>query len=245
MGILIAIIVVGFVIYSVQAGIKLKKQHEAENATFAGEHRGWDIYASPHDRGVLALNHETKRIVIGQVARYIKRPWSDINAVEIEKNGQSIQQTNRGSQVMGAAVGAILLGPLGLLMGGMSGSKRQRERVNELSLKVMIDDRSAPVHRIMLFRMKGSGVDAKSRQLSEPARKMKHFHALLSNAVRSDHRSTFAPQAQENVIGTDTETRIEKLWELRQAGAITDMEFAAQKSVILSTQQVSKITAPL
>lgn len=208
-----------------------------------GEHRGWDIYTAPHDRGVIALNHETKRIVVGQVTNYIEHPWSDINAVEIERNGQSIQQTNRGSQVMGAAVGAMLLGPLGLLMGGMSGSKRQKERVNELSLKILIDDRSAPVHRIVFFRMKGSGVDASSILLKEPARKMEHFHALLSNAVRSDHRTTFAPQFRTPLIGESPEERIGKLWDLRQAGAITESEFTTQKLAILASGGMSVISS--
>lgn len=233
MGILITIIIFCFLFWAVASAIKLKKLHEAENATFMGEHRGWDIYTSPYDRGVLALDHETKRLVVGKVADYIEHPWSDINSIEIEKNGQSIQQTNRGSQVMGAAVGALLLGPVGLLMGGVTGSKRQRERVNKLSLKVMINNREAPLHRIVFFQVKGSGVDAQSRLLKEPARKMEHFHALLSNAVRHDHRATFAPGMQQKAL-EGTEDRIAKLWDLRQAGALTDEEFAAQKLAILS-----------
>jgi hypothetical protein len=238
MGVLIAIIFVGAVIYGVIAGVKLKKQHEAENATFMGEHRGWDIYASPHDRGVLALDHEGKRIVVGKVTNYVEAPWSDINAVEIEKNGQSIQQTNRGSQVMGAAVGALLLGPLGLLMGGVTGSKRQRERINELGLKVVIDNREAPLHRIVFFQSKGSGVDAQSHMLKEPARKMEHFHALLSNAIRHDHRATFAPAERTSAI-EGPEARIARLWELRQAGALSDEEFTTQKRAILTPNLLS------
>jgi hypothetical protein len=240
MGVLITIIIVGFVIYGIVAGVKLKKQHDAENATFMGEHRGWDIYNSPHDRGVLALDHESKRIVVGKITDYVEHPWSDINSVEIEKNGQSIQQTNRGSQVMGAAVGALLLGPVGLLMGGVTGSKRQRERVNELGLKVVIDNREAPLHRVVFFRANGSGVDAQSRLLKEPARKMEHFHALLSNAVRSDHRATFAPSMQQSAI-EGPEDRIAKLWDLRQAGALSDEEFAAQKLAILAPDRNARV----
>jgi hypothetical protein len=244
MGVLIAIIIVGFIIYGVIAGIKLKKLHDAENATFMGEHRGWDIYTSPHGRGVLALDHDEKRVVVGKVTDYFEHPWSDINGVEIEKNGQSIQQTNRGSQVMGAAVGALLLGPVGLLMGGVTGSKRQRERVNELSLKVMIDNREAPLHRIVFFQVKGSGVDAQSRLLKEPARKMEHFHALLSNAVRHDHRATFAPGMQQSAI-EGPEDRIAKLWDLRQAGALSEEEFAAQKLAILTPARNARVRSRL
>jgi preprotein translocase subunit SecG len=52
--IFISLIVIGIIVFAVKAGAELGKQIKAENETFMGEHRGWDIYASPHDRGVLA-----------------------------------------------------------------------------------------------------------------------------------------------------------------------------------------------
>lgn len=233
MSVFVWIIILGGIAWAVINGVKLKKQHDAEDATFAGEHSGWDIYKSAHDRGVIALDHANRRIAVGTVANHVERPWSDISAVEVEKNGQSVTQTNRGSQVMGAAVGAVLLGPLGLLMGGMSGSKRQKERVNELSLKVLIDDRTAPVHRITFFRMKGNGTDAQSRLLKAPASQMEHFHALLANAIRSDNRE-FAKQPIAPVLpDASNSDRIAKLWELKQAGALTAEEFESEKRAVL------------
>jgi hypothetical protein len=105
-----------------------------------------------------------------------------------------------------------------LLMGGMSGSKRQKERVNELSLKILIDDRTAPVHRITFFKMKGNGTDAQNRLLKGPAKEMEHFHALVANAIRQDNRS-FARQASAPVLDDRFNTdRIAKLWELKQLG---------------------------
>lgn len=241
MGFLIVIIVLVGCGFAIAQGIKLKKQHEAEDQTFAGEHAGWDIYKSAHDRGILALDHEGRRIAVGTVASHIERSWSDISAVEVEKNGQSIIQTNRGAQVMGAAVGAVLLGPLGLLVGSFSGSKRQKQRVNELSLKILIDDRRAPVHRITFFRMKGNGADAKSSMLKGPAARLEHFHALVANAIRSDDRNHFKPIAPQIAVGSSGE-QIAKLWELRQAGALTEDEFAAEKRAVLSGGPRDRLT---
>ena len=117
----------------------------------------------------------------------------------------------------------------------MSGSKRQKERVNEFSLKVLIDDRTAPVHRIVFFRMKGNGIDAQSRLLKIPASKMEHFHALLANAIRQDNRS-FAKQPTAPALGEGSNPeRIAKLWELKQAGALSAEEFESEKRAILSS----------
>lgn len=56
--------------------------------------------------------------------------FGQLVAVEIQKNGDSIQKTNRGSQVLGSAVGGILLGPLGLLMGGSPGRSALPKRLS-------------------------------------------------------------------------------------------------------------------
>ncbi len=123
MTVLIAIIVIMFFLFALAGAAQTAKQNTAENDTFMAAHKGWDIYASPYERGVLAINQELRKAVVGKMNDYVDIAWSDLNSVEIEKNGQSVQQTNRGSQVMGAAVGAVLLGPLGLLVGGVTGSK--------------------------------------------------------------------------------------------------------------------------
>lgn len=245
MSILIILILVVIIWWAIESASKLNSLSKAENETFMGKFQGWDMYISPHERGVIALNHEAKRLVVGHVTAYVEHAWSQINAIEIEKNGQSIQQTNRGSQAMGAAVGGLLLGPLGLLIGGLSGSKRTKDRINELSLKILVDDPAAPIHRVMFFKMKGSGVDAKSILLREPAKKMEHFHALLSNAIRSEHRTTFAPQPQPARVEDHAEARIAKLWDLRQAGALTEEEYVSAKKSIVGLETGSARIAEL
>ncbi|NTH25654.1 hypothetical protein G6K83_11280 [Agrobacterium rhizogenes] len=77
--------------------------------------------------------------------------FSDLIAVEVMRNGSSISVTNRGSQVAGAAVGALLLGPVGLLLGGVTGSKRSVEKIQRLSLKVFTNDLVMPVYEIVFF----------------------------------------------------------------------------------------------
>ncbi|TCP64459.1 hypothetical protein, partial [Sphingomonas sp. PP-CE-1G-424] len=78
MSVFVWIIILGGLGWMVTAGIKLKKQHDAEDNTFVGEHQGWDIYKSAHDRGVLALDHEHKRIAIGTITNHVERSWSDL-----------------------------------------------------------------------------------------------------------------------------------------------------------------------
>lgn len=82
--------------------------------------------------------------------------FSDLVAVEVLRNGSSVSKTNRGSQVAGAAVGAVLLGPVGLLLGGLTGSKRSVEKIDRLSLKIFTNDVINPTHEIVFFNAPGS-----------------------------------------------------------------------------------------
>lgn len=228
-GVLLLIIFGGLLVWAMAAGVKTANLWAAENATFMGEHKGWEVYFSTIQRQVLAVEPTQKRIAIGPIGSPIEVPWSAINSAEIERNGQSIQKTNRGSQVMGAAVGAVLLGPLGLLAGALTGSKRQQEWVNLLNLKVIIEHPESPLHRITFFHSGGKGVKPNNARLAEAARKLEHFHALLANAMRSDHRETYSPVH----LGSQPEDRLGKLWELHQSGALSEEEFLAQKRALL------------
>lgn len=84
----------------------------------------------------------------------------DLVGLEVMRNGSSLQKTNRGSQAAGAAIGAVLLGPVGLLLGGLTGSKRAIENIDRLSLKIFTNDLVQPVHEVVFFDVKGTKADS-------------------------------------------------------------------------------------
>lgn len=94
-------------------------------------------------------NNNKFAIITGKNTRVFS--FADLVAVEVLRNGSSLTKTNRGSQVAGAAVGAVLLGPLGLLLGGVTGSKRNVEKVDRLSLKIFTNDLVTPIYEIVFF----------------------------------------------------------------------------------------------
>ena len=58
---------------------------------------------------------------------------------------------NRGSQLAGVAVGGILLGGVGAVIGGLSGSKRSVNKVRKMILRFVTDDFTKPNHDIVLL----------------------------------------------------------------------------------------------
>lgn len=112
----------------------------------------------------VAIDPATNKFAIADGHRLKVFSFADLVAVEVLRNGTSLQKTNRGSQVAGAAVGAVLLGPVGLLLGGLTGSKRSVEKVDRLSLKIFTNDLIEPVHEIVFHNMAGSKPDSFSVQ---------------------------------------------------------------------------------
>lgn len=118
--------------------------------------------------------------------------FNQLVAVEIEKNGQSITRTNRGDQAAGAAAGAILLGPAGLLLGGLSGSKRHEEMIKRVTLKIYTNDLLAPITTIH-FLDSWSGFKADSFIVRTAANSADEWHGRF--------RAILHGQAEAKSIG--------------------------------------------
>ena len=231
MGVLFLIIIVGGVVWLIKKGIEQAALNQAARDAFNAEHAGWDIYIAPFDQAVIALHHERRVLILGSVRTHTQYPWSSIASVEVVRDGASITSTNRGSQLMGAAVGEVLLGPLGLLIGGVSGSKRTVQRVSQIGLKIIVDDRATPIFMIDFLRVPGNGADPRNRLVKSAAQRAEHVHALLVNAIRncSLNIRNAVPQIAERSVAD----QIDQLWKLTQTGALTMSEFDHQKAQVL------------
>ena len=144
----------------------------------------------------------------------------------------SLVKTNRGSQVAGAAVGGLLLGPVGLLLGGLTGSTRSEGRVKRLVLRIVTTDFAKPNHDILLYKSASSKGDVKtSIILKEPLRIAETWHSRVTVLIR-DAGSMAAP-AVPPIGAVSVADEVRKLDALRREGLLTDDEFQQQKRQLL------------
>lgn len=208
-----------------------------QGAEFTAAHKGWDIYISPYNRSVIAIGRETSEIVLGPFNNSRRYALREVASVEILRDGASVTLTNRGSQLAGAAIGGLALGGVGLLVGGLSGSKRNLATLHSVAIKVIVDDRYTPVHVIEFFKSPSSlGTPARSPQIKKSLETADRFHALLVNALR-DQKNDAGPQ-----VGQADE--LAKLWQLKQGGALTQGEFDVQKVRVLGNAEPRAIPHP-
>lgn len=115
-------------------------------------------YVSTISKHGIAIDIERRKIAIARTGLPTVIDFADIVAVELVRDNNSVHKTNRGSQFTGAAVGAVLLGPVGLIVGGLSGSKRQENKIKRLSLRLYTKNILSPIQEMVFIEAPG-GID--------------------------------------------------------------------------------------
>ena len=152
-------------------------------------------------------------------------------------DGTQVASTNRGSQALGAAVGALAFGGIGAIIGGLSASSTSRSGTRRLSIQVTIDDPVKPLHEVTFYQtnrkkggMRGEIFFDTSAQL------VAEFAAHLDGAIRkgSEQKSANAVTLKHLTSEKTIAYQIRELWILKEAGALTLDEFNSEKYKLLN-----------
>ena len=113
---------------------------------------------------------------------------------EVLEDGVTVSQANRGSQLAGAAVGGLLLGGLGAVVGGLSGKSTQQTQVSKLCLRITVEDTQHPLFDFYFLIQPQQPIDKNSQAYRSARAQADHWHAMLtvlmrraSEGVKTDH----------------------------------------------------------
>jgi len=155
--------------------------------------------------------------------------YSDVFGSEVIEDGVTVTatKTNRGSQLVGAAVGTALAGVGGLIVGGLSASSTSTSQsvVSSVKLRIILNDTVTP-ERVAEFLVtpvpKGS---AAHRVALDNAR---HWHGIFEVLIkRADNNARFTGRS------SSVADELKKLLDLKNAGVLSDDEFAREKGKLL------------
>jgi len=164
------------------------KQMRADRMALEADIRrraGNSLFTSKYDHGIIGIDRNGREIILGTLADPIFVPFANLIDAEVITGNVSITKTNRGSQVLGAAVGDLVLGPVGLLTGGLSASKRSRDKLADLAVKVTVEDWDKPVHVVRFLKTGSKGADPNHRSIKPIVEQVDRLYANLVMAMRS------------------------------------------------------------
>ena len=158
-------------------------------------------------------------------------PYSDVLAVEIVVNGETVTTTvtqgHSGSVVGGAIIGGILAGGAGAVVGGLAGGSLEQSSESETTteitsvrLRITINDVDSPTHIINCGKMVNIA---------------KNWHDKITVVIhQADEEAKLqSKKDMENTVAvvqpTSVTDELAKLGELRDKGVLTEKEFQAQK----------------
>jgi hypothetical protein len=244
----IIFIVIAVVVIAVIVGISQGQKVNDLRKELENEFPGAKVHVSHNDNSFLVVDFETDLLVVGlqkvrgtilaQEQPYRSEvPFSGIVKAEVLKDGTQVASTNRGSQALGAAVGAVAFGGVGAIIGGLSGSSTSSSGTKRLSIQITIDDASKPIHEVTFYeteRKKGGKrgemfFDQGAQQVAEFAA---HIEAAMRKASKEEPQVTQATDASK--ADKSLADQIGELWELKQAGALTQEEFETQKAKLMN-----------
>jgi hypothetical protein len=195
-----------------------------------------DCFVSADSSCLIGLNFNDAQVVLLCPEASGVFPYGDISSCEVIKDDVSVTQTNRGGQALGAVVGGMIAGPVGALAGSLTGSKRARNRISRLELKVVVDSKQNPVYRIPFFISNDKkGSDSRDTRLTTIIAQIDRFHAHVANAIRkADQIRIQAPSAIALPGSSIPTAQLKELFELKQIGAITDVDYEQAKARLLA-----------
>lgn len=165
---------------------------------------------------------------IGKVTGITSFKYEDIIDFELIQDGSSI--VNKGG-LGRAAIGGLLFGGSGAVVGSLTGSRKQTQTCTELRIKITINNTANPI--IFIDFIKGVSYKKDSilyRQLAENAETVMSMLQVITSANASASTS----KQQANTSTSSTADEIRKYKELLDDGIITKEEFDQKKQQLLN-----------
>jgi len=103
----------------------------------------------------VALDESTKSIYLifrtNNGFTHKKYQNADLISSEIFEDGHSLTKTSRSSQITNAAIGGLLLGPVGALAGVIMGKQNTLDVATRIEIRLLLNDTKQPAYTIVFL----------------------------------------------------------------------------------------------
>lgn len=107
-------------------------------------------FKSANYKKLIAINEVSRKIAFIDTQTSAAKEYAlkDILGAELVVDGETLTKSVRSNQVAGAIVGGVLLGGVGAVIGGLSGTKRSEELISSILVQILVNDTQNPRQEI-------------------------------------------------------------------------------------------------
>lgn len=239
---LAALIVVGVIAYGYVAAKeqaeKAQAERDAANAALSQALQDANFAETQRLLGIDAVNavavdEQSERVFFATLKpgpSHSIHAFGDVLSVELFEDGDLITHTERSSQLAGAAVGGMLLGGAGAVVGGLSGKTKTTKNVKRVEVRLHVNDLNHPTFSVVLL---GDEMQRTDPRYTEARRTGEQWAALLGAVVHRGEVATAHAAPAASLPKGSVADELQKLAGLRDAGVLTEDEFQRQKAKAL------------
>lgn len=246
--ILVSIVLFAVAIYS----FKLRNRFEGKLSNIKDFTASQQYISTDYAVGI-SVDEQKKKVAIftNTLLRIGAEPiiftYKDILSSEILEDGSTITETSRTSQAGGALLGGILLGPLGAVVGGLSGKAVSTSQINSIDLVITVNDTSNPIYTINFLDNK---VKKDSMVYNYAITQARRWHSiinlLIKKANEEDNKKAQITEVTNVVVsglnkvenkpttGVSLSQELANFRKLKEDGVLSDEEYKIAKMKVLS-----------
>jgi hypothetical protein len=206
----------------------LNMKNSKQNHIITNTENSKTLVIDENDKKVFLIQHDKNSIQIAEQTF----SYNDLLSISLIEDGETVTDFRRSSQIGGALIGGLVLGGLGAVIGGLSGTTKTSEMVEKITLRLVVNDTKNPLFEIDFLNTQTKKKDLRYQDAMQKAR---HWHGLIEVLIK---RADMEDKENEknNVVQSSSNSladELKKLAELRDTGVLSDAEFQKQKEKLL------------
>lgn len=218
-------------------GLVISKEIKYEiSETEKGEPRSHKLILDHENRYLyyILLNKEN----MDESITYRKVPYSEIVQAAVIIDEVITSKSSLASKVGGTIAGGMLAGGVGAVVGGMNTKRKNKSDINEIELKVIINDKNNPSLNVR-FNKSPISKDKEIKKIKSLAEEWKSVIDLIINEENQKFNSSSKKQDLQDIRDRKDSIKIDKFEELTKykklldEGTITEEEFQRIKVKLL------------
>ncbi|MEI6854440.1 MAG: SHOCT domain-containing protein, partial [Bacteroidota bacterium] len=225
----IALFFIGVIWSLIETSIKNNKHKEISKSVFDNleDFVADDSFISTTSGMSIGFDSERKKICILDTSfTPFFYNYSSILQSEIVIDGQTIIKQSTSGAIGRSLLGGMLGGGIGAIVGGTTGSRTQSEKINNIDLKIIVNDTVNPIFKINFLNVeskKGDFLYTGAYSLVEK------WHGIFSVLIKQGD----IENSSKSAISSSVADELKKLKGLLDEGVLTEDEFKKQKEKLI------------